>query len=385
MKRLNPTIYIDLAFCLILLPVLMMMLPLDRWMEQRPTFVVLLIIWLYILYALLRLVIVPQIFAKRYFITVTLFLATIVITHRLTLVELDFQYRNQPRKRTETRAHGSKPTPSSSSTDSLSTTNNATKNSPARPRTDVSPEMRMTARRNFISQQQQSGWFLYVLVVAFGYAVALLSQLNKQISLNKDMALEKKRAELALYKAQINPHFLFNTLNTIYGLILTKSEEAEEAFMLFINLMKYIYTNGTADQIAVDDEVEYIKQYIALQSLRINESTEVLFDYRNDDKVSSSLRIAPMLLITFVENAFKYGVSSHTSSRIVIDIEIKDRQLKLAIQNPIINDNQRAERSEGIGIKNCRQRLQLLYPKRHDLTISDDGAEYNLMLSIDLV
>ncbi len=212
----------------------------------------------------------------------------------------------------------------------------------------------------------------------------MLSQLNKQISLNKDMALEKKRAELALYKAQINPHFLFNTLNTIYGLIITKSDEAEEAFILFTNLMKYIYTNGTADQIPVDDEVEYIKQYIGLQVLRINKSTEVDFNYTNNERSGAALLIAPMLLITFVENAIKYGVSSHTPSKIDINIMVDKHELRLTTHNPILNDNGNPDKKAGIGIKNCRQRLQLLYPKRHKLSISDNGVEYDIELVIQL-
>ncbi|MFR9620788.1 MAG: histidine kinase [Rikenellaceae bacterium] len=411
MKRERFTLYIDLAFCGVLLPMLIMMLPLDKWMEHHSLFVKLLIAWLYVLYGLLRLIIVPQLFARRYFLSIGLFLGTILFTHELTLFDSDFNTylaKNPPTVAATvatadtTSTQAQTPTPNNNRTrpqerndgggnnsgggnSGGGNVNNNNNNS--RPRPTAPDMMRMQMRRNFTSQQQQSGWFLYVLVVSFGYAVALLSQLNKQISLNKDIELEKRRAELALYKAQINPHFLFNTLNTIYGLIITKSDKAEEAFMLFTNLMKYIYTNGTADIIPVDDEVDYIEQYIELQRLRINPSTQINFDYKNNATGGVGLRIAPMLLITFVENAIKYGVSSHTPSKINIEIEIEGQQLRLMTHNPILNDNNNSdstEKHDGIGIKNCRQRLLLLYPKCHSLEIRDNGEEFHVELSIQL-
>ena len=115
---------------------------------------------------------------------------------------------------------------------------------------------------------------------------------------------EKNRAELALYKAQINPHFLFNTLNALYGLVLTKSDKTESAFIKFSNILKYMYAQTTMETISINNEVEYIRQYVDLQSLRLNKHTQVVFETQIDDEHA---KIPPMILITFVENTFKYG------------------------------------------------------------------------------
>lgn len=104
------------------------------------------------------------------------------------------------------------------------------------------------------------------------------------MTVRQNIEFEKKKAELALYKAQINPHFLFNTLNTLYGLMLTQSEKAETAFMQFIHLVKYMYTRATQDTVCVTEEAEYINRYIELQKNRLDESrTHVTFSYNNDN------------------------------------------------------------------------------------------------------
>lgn len=112
----------------------------------------------------------------------------------------------------------------------------------------------------------------------------------------------KKASTWQLYKAQINPHFLFNTLNTLYGLMISGSEKAEPAFVKFTELLRYMYSNSTQDKTSVDEEINYISEYIDLQLLRLNEHTNVCFTHQEDD---TTLEIAPMILITFIENVFK--------------------------------------------------------------------------------
>ena len=164
-----------------------------------------------------------------------------------------------------------------------------------------------------IKLQQQAVWFLYVVVIAFSAAVGLLTQLYHQIMERQAVEFEKKKAELALYKAQINPHFLFNNLNTLYAMVVTGSPKTEDAFIQFINLMKYMYANNTKDKIPLHIEVEYIRQYIELQKYRIAENFDVHFSYVHDE--TEQMNIVPMILITFVENVFKHGVSSHKKRR----------------------------------------------------------------------
>lgn len=336
MNLKNLTRYIDIAFCIFLLPAMMMLLPLDKWMEHRLDFLVLLIIWLYSLYLLHRRVTIPLLFGtKRHrFIALVIFICATLITLCIA------KYQNLPEIFF---AEG---------------------------------EERLTSKMNL---QQQAVWFLYVMVSAFSMAVSLLTILAQQISQNQSIEFEKKRAELALYKAQINPHFLFNTLNALYGLIITKSEKAEEAFVLFTSLMKYIYTNGTADEIELKSELEYITQYIELQRLRI--PTQSSINYRTELS-DEPLTIAPMLLITFVENAIKYGVSSQRESVINISISVTNKELHLTTHNQTMVHN--SEDKRGIGIENCRQRLELLYPNRYELQIDEKQAEYRMSLKLKL-
>ena len=204
-------------------------------------------------------------------------------------------------------------------------------------------------------------------------------ELFRQIISRQQIEAEKNKAELALYKAQINPHFMFNTLNTLYGLVITKSDRAEPAFNRFISMMKYMYTNGVKDFIPLGEEAEYIGQYIELQKERLNEHTKVTFDYTADGE---NYRIAPMLLITFVENAFKYGVSSHVDTEITIRLTASDGKISFFVGNSVMKTGD-GQGKEGIGITNCRKRLALLYPGKHELKISRPDGRFVVELTID--
>ncbi len=344
MAKKNVTLYIDSIFCVVLLPALIMMLPIDRWLESNSLFVILLFGWLYILYFLNRLVTVPLLFKGRHerARALVIFIVSIIITYLTTRYQFDHP-----------------------------------------PHLAIPPLNTPRPRSSAIRIQQQGVWYLYVLVTTFSAVVTLLSQLHQQILARQTMEFEKKKAELALYKAQINPHFLFNTLNTLLGLIITKSNEAEEAFMQFTNLMKYMYTNSTHDKVPLATEIEYIEQYIELQRYRLNKHTEIDFAYTNDQE-SGGLHIAPMLLITFVENALKYGASSHERSLIKISIVVNDEGITLTTQNPIVNQPKDKERGSGIGIINCQNRLELIYPNSYTLVIEEQETMYNTLLTIKL-
>ena len=228
--------------------------------------------WLYIVYILNRRFIMPFMFAgkKRFWMAVSLILLTAVGTYLITRYQMEVPLHHM--KRTRLLQHIPK-----------------------------------------IKLQQQAVWFLYVVVIAFSAAVGLLTQLYHQIMERQAVEFEKKKAELALYKAQINPHFLFNNLNTLYAMVVTGSPKTEDAFIQFINLMKYMYANNTKDKIPLHIEVEYIRQYIELQKYRIAENFDVHFSYVHDE--TEQMNIVPMILITFVENVFKHGVSSHKKRR----------------------------------------------------------------------
>lgn len=171
---------------------------------------------------------------------------------------------------------------------------------------------------------------------------------------------------------------MFNTLNTLYGLYITKSEKTGGVFIKFTDMIKYMYTNAERETIAIAEEIEYLHEYIELQTLRLGAQTTVNFtcDIDND-----TLLIPPMILITFVENAFKYGVSSTAVSNIDIKVEVARGYLLFSTQNEVFP---RQEKSTGIGIANCRKRLELLYPNRYTLTCTEEGKQFTTYLKIAL-
>ncbi len=335
-------LYIDLGFCLVLLPFMIWLLPVDRWLNSNATFVALFIGWVYAVYAVNRTVAVPWLFRdrKRMIWALVIIAVTLVVTYLIS------RYRfNVP---------------------------------PSVPQRKYPVEMTPQTR---LLLHQRAVWFLYIVVVAFSFAVGTLAELYRQMVERQAAEHEKKKAELALYKAQINPHFLFNTLNTLYGLMLTDVGRAETAFMQFMHLTKYMYTNAEKEKVPLRAEIDYIRQYIELQRNRLSERTQIHFTYENRDENPAAV-VAPMILITFVENALKYGVSSHRQGDIYIDIHIDGDRLNFKTQNPVVL--RETEEKSGYGIENCRKRLDLLYPGRHRLEIDGGQDTYTVMLTIDL-
>ncbi len=324
----------DLLFCIVLLPLLITMVPIEKWLEEYTFFAITLLLYLYLLYFSMRKVNLPQLFMNRKYVRIIVFLLLILgITYLLSIY----------------------PYPSFSSGSS-----------------QLSPRLKEHLR-------SQTVWFFFFVVCGFSLSINLISELYRQILTAKETERQKDKAELAFYKAQINPHFLFNTLNTLYGLTIQKSENAEPAFAKFSGIVRYIYTHATDDFVAIRDEIEYIGHYIYLQSLRLNHHTKVIWEHSIDD---DSQQIPPMILITFVENAFKYGISSSIDCTIHISLDIKDGMLCFTSKNDIMK--KRSEKDSAIGIDNCRNRLELLYPERFKLYINGTDSQYELKLTIQL-
>ncbi len=212
-------------------------------------------------------------------------------------------------------------------------------------------------------------WILYFIELSFIIMLALVLELFKQIQSRQSIEKEKNRAEVSLYKSQINPHFMLNTLNTLYGLYITKSDKTGEVFLKFSDMIKYTLSNSDKDFVMLRDEVTYLREYIELHTLRLGAQTSVSFECNIDDE---SKLIPPMMLITFVENSFKYGVSSSTPSKIEISISLHKNRLEFQTRNTIFSRN---HNSTSIGIKNCQKRFELLYPDSHVLTFGEEKGE----------
>lgn len=219
-----------------------------------------------------------------------------------------------------------------------------------------------------------------LLLLSYGYWA------SKQWLLHyKQLAqLQRTTAELQLIKNQINPHFLFNTLNNLFAMAIEKEAMAlAESISQLTNMMRYtIYENQMA-YVPLRKEITYIQNYIHLQQLRFTEA-EVPIEFTIKGE-PASIEIAPMLLINFVENAFKHGISLQRESFIFIHLEIQEKQLVFSVEN---TKHQRLERGypqySGLGLASSRKLLQLLYPSRHQLQINETTHVYKVLLSLGL-
>jgi len=194
-----------------------------------------------------------------------------------------------------------------------------------------------------------------------------------------ELIKERQASEIALLRSQVNPHFLFNTLNNIYSLVYNKSDEAPEAVMKLSSIMRYMLYDSNTDFVPLFKEVEYLNSFIELQQLRIPQKGFV------ELKVLGSMDnriIAPMLLIPFVENAFKHGDKTHEPG-ITIQLTLETNRLIFTVENYLRLVNQGTnDESGGFGLENIRRRLGLLYPEKHELTINITEEKYKVELSI---
>lgn len=216
--------------------------------------------------------------------------------------------------------------------------------------------------------------FFQFCLVAF---VSLLIKINMRL---KEVESEKLKSEVAYLRAQINPHFLFNTLNGIYALALERSESTADAVFRLSGMMRYAINESQKSTVSIEKEFEYIHHYLALQKLRITPDTILEYNIESDD---NSLQIPPLLLISFIENAFKYGLNPEKESMIDICIKVKNNQLYSNIKNSIVAKPYEEEKSS-IGILNTKKRLELLFPKKHKLSIFESDDFFNVELIIDL-
>lgn len=323
----------DLLFFLLFFPLLFILMPVDKWLAYRPVFLCVLVAYIAGLYVFYRQVNIPGLFIRRRFLKGAACLSGVLLATVAITAAFDAFSR---------------------------------------------PETMLQASRNRL--RIQSVWFLVLTVTGYCFSNNLLAELFKQEMLRKDLETAKRKAELALYKSQISPHFLLNTLNTLYGLLITRSEQTQEAFERFIGLVKYANRNARRDFIPLGEEADYLTQYVELQRLRHNDRMEVSF---SPDIEDPRMPVPPMLFVSFVENAFKYGISSdeHSPVRITLRQRKAEGSLLFRTENRIF-PHADAERGR-TGIENCRKRLQLLYPGRHRLDITAADGLFRVELTLD--
>jgi len=197
----------------------------------------------------------------------------------------------------------------------------------------------------------------------------------------KQMENEKLKAELSLLNSQINPHFLFNTLNTIYSMILSKSEKSADAVIRLSKMMRYVINEADDEKVPLNSEINYVSNYILLQQTRLAKNNVLTIDVL---QVKEEYYIAPLLLISFIENAFKHGTSSNEKSFVEISIFMEGSVLNLFVKNKLLKKEFSIDESTGIGIENTKRRLELLYSGKYELEIKKNKEDYSTQLKIDL-
>jgi hypothetical protein len=217
--------------------------------------------------------------------------------------------------------------------------------------------------------------FLYLT----GLFITLFIKANNIL---KKTEREKLITETSYLKSQINPHFLFNTLNSIYALALKEDANQTATGMLKLSgMMRYVVTESSADFVTLEQEINYINDYIDLQKMRLSKDVKLAYSTRVTDTYK---KIAPLVLITFIENAFKHGVSPDEESGIAITIEADTKELKLVVENTKLMTAKNKVTQTGYGIKNTQERLRLTYPLKHDLRISENKTTFTVNLTLVL-
>ncbi len=216
-----------------------------------------------------------------------------------------------------------------------------------------------------------------LLTMISGIAVAIGITLYQRLMKSEH---KKTEVELSYLKSRLNPHFLFNTLNSIYALSVKKSDVTPDAVARLSSIMRYIITESNSKKVALEKEVNYINDFVELQKLRITGRTSVEYKFIG---IAAGKQIVPLLLILFVENAFKYGVSTEHDSSISVLLSIKGDELHLAVKNSIVN-RATDKQSGGLGIETARQLLEHFYQSRYHLSLGEENDVFIVNLQIQL-
>jgi two-component system, LytTR family, sensor kinase len=200
----------------------------------------------------------------------------------------------------------------------------------------------------------------------------------------KELVTQTMQSELKFLRSQINPHFLFNTLNSIYALTLKKSDKAPEIVIKLSEMMRYMLYECNERQVALSKEIQYIRNYVDLEKLRQGQKVRIDFDVHGE---ITDQMIAPLIFTPFLENSFKHGVNQTSEGFINILLDVQAKSVVLEIENskpPRHQLVQKSRQSGGIGLVNVRRRLELLYPDNYTLKISDSADKYKIHLALGL-
>ncbi len=224
-------------------------------------------------------------------------------------------------------------------------------------------------------------FFPVLTVVAVSTGYGLIDYLIKQEKAQQEERQQRLRSELSFLRSQISPHFILNVLNSIVYLVRSGSREAETMIIKLSEIMQYMLYNSSAEMVPLDQEISYLENYIELQETRFGEDVQIDFEVSGD---VSGKKIEPMLIIPFVENAFKHGTGLINDPVILIKVDIDQQGLSLIVKNKFDpHSGVKAEQS-GIGLPNVKRRLELLYPNKHHLEIRENDGWFETHLTLQL-
>ncbi len=222
--------------------------------------------------------------------------------------------------------------------------------------------------------------FQLLFIVAIGISYRFLSDNMTDQEVKKEEENERLKSELSFLRSQISPHFMFNVLNSIVSLSRRKPEMVEPVVIKLSELMRYMIYETSDSKVSIDKEFSYLESYIELQRLRFGNDIKIDFKHNLSSSPSS---IEPMLLIPFVENAFKHGVGMVQNPSIDIELNDDKKSLFFSVRNQVSKQNSEIkDESSGIGLANVRRRLELLYPDQHELNIHEKEDSYLIELKI---
>ncbi|MEP7109259.1 MAG: histidine kinase [Ferruginibacter sp.] len=231
----------------------------------------------------------------------------------------------------------------------------------------------------------QTGIFLlFLFILGLSVAWFFVKEWYRNEVVRKELEAIQLSTEIKFLKSQVNPHFLFNTLNNLFSMAQQKgNDELADSISKLSGMMRYMIYESNAEMVPLSREIEYLQNCIALNKLRF-EDKEAMVNFNYQVSMQEVI-IAPMIFIPFVENAFKHGVAVNKASHIGISIAANEQELEFTCENPINNHIKKMnDHGTGLGLENVKRRLELIYPGKHDLHIKNEGNKYQVILKINL-
>ena len=224
------------------------------------------------------------------------------------------------------------------------------------------------------------------LIIAFSLPLILAFNWQRQAAELAELKQRNSQTELKWLQQQINPHFLFNTLNNLYALSLAKSDKAPESILQLSNLLRFVVYQGGEREVSMQGEIEYLNNYLALQTMRVSHRADIHFDIDSELQQNTAVTIAPLLLVTLLENAFKHGIDA-TDQRawLKASLQLNEGKILFTCSNSCSpSSNTKSDENGGVGLKNLQRRLQLAYPDKHQFNIEQQEEQYTVTLAIEV-